>query len=404
MKMQCQTDGYGQPCNRCRTAKVHCKYSEPGKPGRPPAKAGNVTIQRSAADAEPTGGVISPSNYTIADDDTWRQNALPEYAAPKGTEYFTEEQMAPWEQHGFMNGFSDTAYLQLDHMDSLGPLSWSLNITEAEVCPSSTPNDDQPIHQGIPGEIGVATDPKPYSPISKANTIRSVDQDYVQRLAHFQVKIARMIDCEVPLGPAKLEQEAAHVLESSSEFLELIQVLASVAEPQNPSHLPNTSWFSYDCAERHRCRGSQESSPFNTAVSLQLTSISMRLVEMHHWLYSSIYRCLQKDPDAMKQGTAGNGDKSPAQPLLFSIAGVGLTPSPHFRLQMLLHTGVHYLGRIQKTLSGLEALRFDATSGGSPGLPLQTRMLMSEDQKGRMAKIRSILAKLKEDFGIYIIL
>ncbi|RYP90653.1 hypothetical protein DL770_003191 [Monosporascus sp. CRB-9-2] len=401
--MQCKTDGCGQQCNRCRTAKVHCNYSEPGKPGRPPAKAGNVMIRSSAADKEPTGGVISPSNHTVAGADTWSQDTLPEYGTPKGSEYFTEEQMAPWSQHGFVNGFSDTACLQPD-TDSLGPLPWFLNITEAEVCPSSTPSDNQPIHQGIPGEMGVAANPKPHSPNFKANVIRSVDQDYMQHLAHFQVTIARMMDCEVHLGPARLEQEAAHVLESSSKFLELIQVLASVAEPQNSSHLPNISWFPYDCPQRHRCRGSQESSPFNTAVFLQLTSISMRLIEMHHWLYSSIYRCLQQDPDTMKQDTAGNGDKSPAQPLLFSIAGVRLTPSPHFRLQMLLHTAVHYLGSFQKTLNELEALRFGAASEGSRGLPLPTRMLISEDQKGRMAKIRSVLAKLKEDFGIYTIL
>lgn len=103
--------------------------------------------------------------------------------------------------------------------------------------------------------MGVATHPNPLSATSKTKTTGSVNRDYTEHLAYFQVKIAGKMSCMAHLGPAQLQQEAAHVRESSSGFLELIQMLASVA---------------------HKCKGSQQqSSPINTAVFLQLTSMSM---------------------------------------------------------------------------------------------------------------------------------
>ncbi len=133
----------------------------------------------------------------------------------------------------------------------------------------------------------------------------------------------------------------------------------------------------------------------------------MRLTEMHYWLYSTISRCLeQEDADVMEKDITASGDnKFTAKPLLFCIAGVELAPSPHFRLQMLLLVGVHYLGRMQKGLGGLEAHAFDGTSSeGPPDLALQTHMLTIEYQKGCMAKIRLVLYKLKDAFGMHFIL
>lgn len=117
-----------------------------------------------------------------------------------------EEHVGPRSQYDFENGISDAAYLELNYTNSLGSLPWALNITETEVYPPSTPSDHEPTHQVIPGEVGVAIalDTKSYPPIFEATTRRLVDQDYMQRLAHFQVTIARMIDCEVDLGSAKL--------------------------------------------------------------------------------------------------------------------------------------------------------------------------------------------------------
>ena len=124
------------------------------------------------------------------------------------------------------------------------------------------------------------------------------------------------------------------------------------------------------------------------------------MTELHHGLYTIVYRYLQHDPDLTTRDTAGGGKACPAQPLSFYIAGVELAPHPHFQLQILLQTGTHYLRRIHKTLSGLEALGSDGTAPRSPSVALRMRMLISEDQQTRMAKIWLALAKLRDEFGI----
>ena len=153
----------------------------------------------------------------------------------------------------------------------------------------------------------------------------------------------------------------------------------------------------------------QRTSPINTAIFLQLTSVSTRLTEMHYWLYSSIRDCLLHEDKNSEDilagrdhstvplhGGGGGGEiSSSANPgLLFSIAGVELAPSLRFRLQMLLHTGLHYLNRIQTSWGGLEAVAVDSSSG----MPLQTHMLIMEDRRSRMADIHVVLDKLKASF------
>lgn len=379
MKMLCQTEGHGQSCNRCQSARTQCTYSKPGRPGRPANKArivsnpSGATNQGSAIEPELTGAGIPAASFPLAGENTWR-NPLPEHAATKEAAYLLEGQITPWTPYG---SFLDASSLPLDYT------GWSLNSTEADVCPSSTTSTNHPpTEPGIMGEAGLSLETKPDSPIFIASKLQFDDQDFIQRLAHFHVTITCMIDYEAHLSPEKLEQEAAHVLKSSSKFLEIIQVLASVAD-----------------TERHRRRGPQEPSPFNASIFLQLTSISIRLIEMHTWLYTSIYRCLQQEPDTVSQEAAGEPPSAPQ--LGFTIAGVRLAPTAHFRLLLILHTGIYYLSRIQKVLGEVEALRVESASEVSPALPLQTRMLISGDQKGRMAKIRSVLAKLKEEFGIY---
>lgn len=402
--MQCKTDGRNQKCNRCRSSEVPCNYSEPGKPGRPPTKGAGVITQHISADSEPTQSVSTPSGQVTAEDDAWIQEVL-NNEMRNGPQQFMGMEMEPWPQHGFVNVPSDTSYMQFGQEDALGTMSWPSSITQ--ISSSSSTSENPPIHEGNLGDFGLATDPQPLFMNSDANTTGCALQDYIQKLAHFQVTISRVIDCGSYLNTSKLEQEAAYVLESSSMFLELVQIPTSSGKSQGPSHIRSASGkegllqeLHRDCANRHGCK--HKSSAFDTAVVLQLISISMRLTELHHWFYSTIHRYLQQNPDWMKQATAGSGSRSPACSLSFSVAGVELAPHPHFRLQMLLYTGFHYLTRIQKTLSELEALGSDATSQRTPSLARHTRLLISEDQQTRMAKIRLVLAKLKDDFGVHI--
>ncbi|KAG9231686.1 hypothetical protein BJ875DRAFT_468819 [Amylocarpus encephaloides] len=402
LKMLCKADIRNQQCNRCRGAKAHCNYSEPGKPGRPPANVSSVATPRVSADVEPTRGVNTSSERTIVDD-TWNQDGHSKNGIPSGSQYFMGAEMPSSPQYSFANGSSDTTCLQLDQPEAIGTMAWPVGISH--VSPSTLFSDNPSINEGILGEFGTGTDPQPLFSNSEMNTTSGADQGYVQQLAHFQVTISRMIDCESYFGPSslsKLEQEAAHVLENSSIFLELIQIPASLAKSHEVSDIQNSSWQKDPLQEFHEgCKGSQESSS-DTAVVLQLISISMRLTELHHCLFSTIYRYLQQDPDLMQLGTAGGGDKSPARALAISIAGVELVLHPHFQLRMLLYTCVHYLTRIQRSLSELEALVSDGISQRPPNFGRQTRMLIRADQQTRMAKIRVALGRLKDDFGINI--
>ncbi|RYO87178.1 hypothetical protein DL766_003984 [Monosporascus sp. MC13-8B] len=204
--------------------------------------------------------------------------------------------------------------------ESFGPSDWA---SEAAVCPIQTVGKDQ----------GVLGDPNPLIAIPRARALLPADRNWMEHFAYFQLKIARTMRSAAYLGPAQLEKEAAHVLQNSLEFLELVQMLETVA---------------------YECKGSHHPPPVGTAVFLQLSSMSMRLTEMHHWLYSSIYHCLQRREADLTahDSAAGDGEEC----LLFSIAGVELIPSPNLRLQMLLQTAVHYLNRIQKSRGRLEAL------------------------------------------------
>ncbi|KAK3902480.1 hypothetical protein C8A05DRAFT_33825 [Staphylotrichum tortipilum] len=155
------------------------------------------------------------------------------------------------------------------------------------------------------------------------------------------------------------------------------------------------------------------------ATVLQLVVFSMRLTELHHDLYFAIYRYLQQHEHARNLTDATNRTSSFSPntaagslfpiPVSLTIAGVPLAPHPRFQLELVLQAGAHYLERIQDALSGLKALRPDV-SGPLRMIPQQrsvsgallVRLLMMQDQQGRMGAIREVLSKLREEFSIVV--
>lgn len=359
MKMQCRTDGLGKHCDRCRNANVLCNYSECGKPGRPVAKSGNVTNQTSAA-------LPTPSRST-SEEDAWSSGTFNEYGgAVEGSICLGMDYPdALKSKDGSLTAFSSSQYpyLHLDMAGAFGSPDWA---SEVAMSPIQMASEDQ----------RVLRDPNPLIATPTVGTLLPTDRNWMEHLAYFQLKIARPMKSVVCLEPAQLEKEAAYVLQSSLEFLELVQMLETVA---------------------HQCKGSHNPSPISTVVSLQLSSMSMRLTEIHHWLYSSIYNSFQRrDADLTAHDNAtGDGEEC----LLFSTAGVELIPS-NFRLQMLLQPAVHYLNRIQESRICLGALVVDDTSQGqeSPGLVLHMDKLINEDQKTCTSKIQAVLDNLKNRF------
>ncbi|KAI3543681.1 hypothetical protein CABS01_14440 [Colletotrichum abscissum] len=358
MKMQCKTDGFGIQCARCRNANVVCNYSESGKPGRPAFKTNN------SADQTPASW---PSLGNTIVEGAWTHKTLHEHgSAVQGSISLeaippeSSQTVAEWHPLAFPS--SPSSFLHLNMTESFGSSDWN---PEAAGCSIHTASDD----------LGVLADPNPLIAIPRATALLPFNRNWMEHLAHFHLKIARPMRSTAYLGPSQLGTEAAHILQSSSEFLELVQKLELAALD---------------------CKGPEHPPPIGTAVYLQVCAMSIRLIEMHYWLYSSIYHCLQRR-DA--NFTAQDGVMSDAENGLFiSIAGVELIPSPNLRLQMLLQTAVHYLNRVQKARGGLEAIAADAATDGlgSPSLASGLDKLVSIDERRTMVKIQAVLDKLKD--------
>ncbi|KAK7225153.1 hypothetical protein V2G26_013156 [Clonostachys chloroleuca] len=407
MKMQCKTDSSGKICRRCRNAGVECRYSEPGRPGRPTIKSNNTTKQGGVATAVVTtvesdvklteafmGTIPTPSPPHVDEQQlhqrqrrrqqqhSWIQNSSsPSYSPTDEAIYLASEQNSDCSpQEGLLpSPFPASPYQHPNVVEG----DWLWDISQAELCPQSlTLADIRNDRCDLTGLAGLAMDHSP-TPVSlNLEDALQGDGNCLEHVAHFQLKIARKMNSLSPLSPAHLEQEAAHVLQCSAEFLNLVTSLIN--------------------AEK-RWKSSQQSSTINTAVFLQLTSICIRLTEMHYWLYSSIYcyLCTNTPPVAVRD----EGDKILTKLLSFSVAGVDLTPScPHFRLQMLLHTGVHYLDRIQKSRESLKSFTLDGASEQLPGLALQMHMLITEDQRSNIGNVYTVINKLKQRFDVDIIL
>jgi hypothetical protein len=193
----------------------------------------------------------------------------------------------------------------------------------------------------------------------------------VQRLSEFNARLARPVYLGPDVSPTQVEQAAAHVLESSAVFLDLVKFL------RDPD--PRGSESQNVARQRHRRKSTRTTTPDedddeddekdddnddndevndsapqplfapDTATILQLVVFSMHLTELHFDLYSAVHRYLQQHDHLQHANgsisTAAAATGPPLQlPLSLSIAGVALTPHPRFQLQLLLQTGVHYLG------------------------------------------------------------
>ena len=95
------------------------------------------------------------------------------------------------------------------------------------------------------------------------------------------------------------------------------------------------------------------------ATVLQLVVFSMRLTELHHELYSAVYRYLQRhdsiqhtmsETNTSFPACAKDAGSLPPLSVSLSVAGVALAPHPRFQLELMLQAGAHYLGRSKQNL------------------------------------------------------
>ena len=243
----------------------------------------------------------------------------------------------------------------------------------------------------------------------------------MQRLSDFNARLARAVDLGPDVGSTQVEQAAAHVLECSVIFLGIVNFLQSSGRRDVETHegsrkrqreRSNTqstgSVGSLDGHDDHdseneddmvisndnnnnnsSSRSSNENNvitnnggsnhrdsrvedvdavagasfltgPFtpDMATVLQLVVFSMRLTELHHDLYSAIYRYLQQHEHVRNMTDATNvtSSFSPSTaarslfpiPVFLTIAGVALAPHPRFQLELVLQAGAHYLERSKR--------------------------------------------------------
>ena len=137
MKMQCKADECSGECVRYRTAKVHCNYSKPRKPGRPSTSAGSVLVQGVSANAELTKEASLPPKRGSVDDKTWMQDFLLDDGILQGTWQFTEAEIESWPSNGSFDGYPDTPCLQLVRQEPSAAKSWPFHIIPK---PSSSPS------------------------------------------------------------------------------------------------------------------------------------------------------------------------------------------------------------------------------------------------------------------------
>ncbi|KIM92963.1 hypothetical protein OIDMADRAFT_184958 [Oidiodendron maius Zn] len=412
LKMRCiiEGDSAQQQCNRCCIANVNCNYSPPRKPGRPPTKLAGTLLQ----------GLILSSGETI------QSSSSPSTSRTVGTDkYGTEEN---WREEAFTK---DDFFLA--NNESFGELPDNItsclapNFHALEELLNKSSQYERNTYladdkreqvsllsslgqQSAQGQSDLLSEPSgqqmPTPTSSPGSSISSsAASEFAQHLSNFSKR--RMdLDFSADVSPAKLEQVAAQVLDTSSAFIKLLQFshqietdtlsFASHRQPtlDTPSiDIDNDTLFVYSLLN-------PRSITLDSTNILQLVVFSMRLTVMHCGLYEAIYRYLQQadvgrnDSIAMSRNNISAGPPLP-QLLSFSLAGIDLSPHPRFQLQLLLQTSTYYLISMHSALGGLEALRPDG-----PGLLMRT--LMVQDQQARMGEIRVLLARLREEFGMLV--
>ncbi|KAK4180910.1 hypothetical protein QBC36DRAFT_318991 [Triangularia setosa] len=414
LKMRCvvdQTDGFGgqRRCRRCHGARVACNYSVPGRSGRPPTKPGGQLL---TTNTTRPGLVSTPSSLfssiqlapslastTDARGFSFAQKTTP--ISPRSNSWtdtvalLQQEPYAtsPWDslahQDDWMGGQSLAESRYLDNYNPSQPNMHPTCPMPAVAGPNSSPQT-----QASTGTLDLSPDDRPRRESASASSAASPPeprydgQQYLQRLSEFNVRLSHPVgftpdgSASSPVSPDQLEHAATHILSSSTAFLELISYPSSTNTPTTP----------------------------DMAARLQLLVSYMRLTELHCGLYAAVYGYL-------KHATPNSGEKPPD--FGFGLAGVSLSPSPRFQLQVLLQTAAHYLCSIQEALGlpaplQLKGLRQPGSGDsvtektnllGPPGsaeTAMLVHTLMMHDQERRLQGMVDMLERLKSEFGIMV--
>lgn len=464
MKMRCSGPvGEGsKQCHRCRTADVHCNYSAPRRPGRPPTANKTVEPKEHAAVPQSSNSAAQPLNEIKVAQESGKEGAL-----GKQSDGFTEAEIlallrtnntAPnlnWSNLGFLE--DDTMVHSFYQSEQIGPAFLSgapdtdhyyetrsyinesewrtttlwtpIGRTEVEREPTRS-GSSQSQQQAWRATIGTSAS---FAGLCQSTT-ESGMSGYRQNFSDFHLRLARAINLEDNISWKRLEQSAADILESSEIFLELANFnlpqgnkrpLAqfqglNIPGPQT-RHQPPGAPFRGDNIQS---KGGEDmnyipTSTFvpDTMAVLHLLAFSVRLSEMHSNLFAAVYRYMQQQRrngisrrDGGIRNRAHHLNPALSSPLSvhFSIAGVVFAPQPCFQLQLLLQAVVHYLSNIQGAICRLEVLESHCDASESlqilnQGLVSEAaliRALTMQHHQRQMSGVREILTKLRQEFEI----
>ncbi|KAK4203205.1 hypothetical protein QBC40DRAFT_275211 [Triangularia verruculosa] len=399
LKMRCvvdQTPGVGsggqRRCRRCHSARVACNYSVPGRSGRPPTKPGGQLLTTN--NTRP-GLASTPSSLfssiqvapSLASTSSWTDTV----ALLQPDSYAT----SPWDSLAHQDDWiSGQNIAEQRYLENYNPSQPPMHPTRP--LPVVVGTDSSPQTQASTGTLELSPNDRPRQESTSSSSAASPPearydgQQYLQRLSEFNVRLSHPVgltpdaSSSSRVSPEQLEHAATHILSSSTAFLELINYPSS-GMLSSPTATPDM------------------------AARLQLLVSYMRLTELHYGLYAAVYGYLKHTPP-------NTGEKPPDFGL--GLAGVSLSPSPRFQLQILLQTAAHYLCCIQEALglpaplqlkgfrqSGLTSSPEGTNLLGQPG-SAETAMLMHtlmmHDQESRLKSMMDILERLKTEFGITI--
>lgn len=479
LKMRCSgpVGERSEQCHRCRAADVHCNYSAPRKPGRPPIANKIIGPEKDAVFPASNGGVAKSFEGMEDMRDSWVDNMLGEQseelpeaevlAIPRTDD---TNPSLNWSDLGFLEDHIMIDSLQQSEQVSLAFPSWASDTGQDYEARSHTSESEcQPRTLSIPvnkmqleqeatefvstqrrrsssGTMLASFSQQQAWPVTVGtpesvaelgqSTAENTTRGYKKHFSEFHLRLALPISLEDNISWNSLEQSASDILESSEIFLELAsfklpQGIKRRAAQSRGLNIPESQHRQQQFRARfsrdnvHSEGGEDEhDSPTttfvpDTAAVLHLLAFAMRLSEMHHNLFATVYRYMQQqNPNGLehRDGKINNTtrpvDFALSSPLSvrFSIAGVAFAPQPCFQRQLLLQACAHYLSNIQKAICGIEVLgsHRDASAStqildeGSLSEAALVRSLAMQHQQKQMEKVREVLAKIRQDFDIIV--
>lgn len=344
-KMRCIRNSASEAskCNRCIAANADCTFSLARKAGRPLSNkqsqdsrsirqhANPETTQQanddmaclpdllgmsdcSSIETIPLSGISSVFDFPMLGDES--ASILFSSSTSNAEVTGLEFDWGDTDIEKYANTFSDSTQFQISQLPQLTPLDDRLEGS---------------MSSNIALESGV-----PYD-------------DHVQRLASLSGEIFTQTNVHRnDLSPMdSIRTLIAHVISSSSTLLD---ILAPLREMLAQQELKGVGHYTASMLEA-------ESSPLDTATTLQILTVYIRLVQLHFNLYTRILAMVSPPTTPSAFSTISTPSSAYSTPAAFpslTIGGISLVPYSRFQLRFLLQICVHHLGEIE-ALMGLPA-------------------------------------------------